>query len=430
MNRMRTLLLAMLLAVGSVLVPAATADAPYTPPATIDRTGLTDVTQPLLDFVAGVPDGATISLPAGARYRVEGSIDIAYRHGLTIEGNGARIFATTPGDRTRRHVRVLGGSDIVIRNLVVEGANPFAGVGEAAYHRDREAQHAFEFIGVDGAELDRVRASDVYGDFVYVGKDNSTQQWGRNIWVHHSVFERNGRQGVAVTAGEHVLIEHNVIAEVRRATFDLEPNTARGGAIDITVRNNQIGRGRLLFLAAVGQAGRVEDVRVVGNTLTGKAMNVNVVAPDGSRRARILIADNVSDRKFGSMTGRLMEFQGIDGLTVTNNYQQMQAGRDMVGVRVSNSCDVVVAGNAFPDGRAESDITPGACGLPGEVPPPEPDPDPTPTPNDPPNDPAPNEPAPSGPTSSGGTASGGVQSGETSSASTTSTTVCRSSFRC
>lgn len=365
---------AVLLAAGLAAAPLATADPPYMPPATVDATGTTDATDALLAFIDSVPDGSTIAFPAGANYRIDGTLDIQYRHNLTFEGNGARFFARSLGDRTRRHFRFLGGSDIVVRDVVVVGASLVAGVGDHAYDRYREAQHGFMFSGVDTAELDGVTVTDIYGDFVYVGKDYGTGAWSKNIWVHDSVFERNGRQGIAVTAGRDVLIEDSRISEIRRATLDLEPNGPKGGAIGITFRNNEVGRGRLLFLAAVGQAGQVRDVKITGNTLRGKVMNMNVHAPDGTRRSNFLIADNVSDRKFGSPLGHLMKFHAVDGVTVTGNYQEIQDGREVVGVRTEDSCLVVVAGNTFPGASAESEI--GACGdEPGDPPPADPVPD-------------------------------------------------------
>ena len=48
-------------------------------------------------FLAGVPDGSTIELRAGGRYRMEQTLVISGRRDLTIRGNGATFVATTPG---------------------------------------------------------------------------------------------------------------------------------------------------------------------------------------------------------------------------------------------------------------------------------------------------------------------------------------------
>lgn len=158
------LMLAMLIGVAP-----ATASSPVVAPSAIDSTGATDVTASLLAFIEGVPDGSTISFPAGARYRIEESLIIEGRRDLTFEGNGAEFFATTEADRNRRHWWIRNSDGITIRDVVVRGANPHAGTGDAAYRADREAQHGFDFGGTKNALFEGVTVTDVYGDFVYIG---------------------------------------------------------------------------------------------------------------------------------------------------------------------------------------------------------------------------------------------------------------------
>lgn len=122
---------------------------------------------------------------------------------LTLMGHGATIFATTDGravppplgskrwPRTRRHLLFLWGEGIVIRDLTVKGAHPAGGMADLAYVKELEAQHGFEFRGTRGVELDRVTVTDVYGDFVCLGGYGST--WTRDVHIHDSRFERNGR---------------------------------------------------------------------------------------------------------------------------------------------------------------------------------------------------------------------------------------------
>ena len=85
-------------------------------------------------------------------------------------------------------------------------------------------QHGFRFEGVNGAELDHVRVTDVYGDFVYLGRDKHKVP-SRNVWIHDSTFLRNGRQGIAVTAATNVIVEHNSLR--RHAALDDRPRAER-----------------------------------------------------------------------------------------------------------------------------------------------------------------------------------------------------------
>jgi hypothetical protein len=325
---------------------AATVDAP----ASIDATGATDVTKQLVDFIKGVPDGSTISFPSGARYRIEGTLLIDNRKDLTFEGNGAEFFATTEGYRERSHWWLRNSDGITIRDVIVRGANPNAGTDAAAYFADREGQHGFDLGGARNVLLERVTVTDVYGDFVYIGLDKSG--WSKRVTVRDSTFERNGRQGFAITAGEDVLIERNRISEVRRATFDIEPNAPHWGARRITISDNDIGPGRLNFMSGHGSAAPVEDIVVRNNRLTGRPMNISLEAPESKRRSNISIIGNVSDRSFGSPVAAI-RITGFDGVTIQDNVIPLAAGRNMTGVHLMSSCQIVVSGNQFTNASQE-----------------------------------------------------------------------------
>jgi hypothetical protein len=340
----------------------ADAAATYVVPVTIDSTGASDVTAALNSFFASVPNGSVIQFKPGGRYRVEGTLKLSERSGLTFEGGGATIVATTPGDRDRRHWAIVGGSRIVFRNLIVKGANPAAGTGDAAYNSTKEAQHGFDFQGVAGVELDRVTVTDVYGDFVYLGKKVVTGgAWTSGVRIHDSHFERNGRQGISVTGAQDVVIERNWIGQTRRATFDLEPNGEGWGMRRVSIINNQVGPGRLNFVSGHGGPSPVEDVTISGNKLTGKAMNMSFSAPAGTRRARIRVIDNVSDTGYGNTGGAAIYFARIDGIEVRGNVQRLQAGRNMAGVETSESCNAVVQGNTFSGAATDARIGAFTC---------------------------------------------------------------------
>lgn len=354
-----------LVVVGSVgLGSGAAAGAePYRVPATVDPTGSRDVTAELLAFFASVPDGSTIEFVPGARYRIDGPLRIEERHGLTFEGRGATFVAVTKADRKRRHWWVIGGSDIVFREVNVVGANPAAGRSDGAYDSEREAQHGFDLSGVQGAELDRVTVQDVYGDFVYLGRAGrgAAVRPARDVWIHDSRFERNGRQGVGLVGIDGAVIERNVITETRRATFDMEPLAGPAyGVRNVRILDNRIGPGRLMFVASKGR-GPVDHVLIQGNRLEGKTMNIAIVPPEGVRRSNIRIIGNRSDRTFGTPSGALMTFRRVDDVEVRGNYQPLQRGRNMVAVSAVESCNVVVTDNEIPNGVAQSRIMASRC---------------------------------------------------------------------
>jgi hypothetical protein len=338
---------------------ATTSAAAVAVPSSIDATGGRDVAAALSTFLAAVPDGSVVAFAPGGRYRVDQRVVVRGKTGLTLDGRGATLVATTPGDANRSHLRIESSSRIAVTNLAVRGANPDAGRGDRAYQASKAHQHAFDVRSSKDVALVGVTASDTYGDFVYLGTLGKGHPWTTGAVVRDSTFARNGRQGVAVVAARDVLIERNRFDEMRRATFDLEPGAAHQGVQRVTIRDNDVGRGRLMFVAAAGK-GQVDDVVVENNRLTGQAMQVFVSDGNGGTRNRWRISGNTSDLTLGNPHGSAMRFWRVRGLTVTGNRQPFKAGRNMVGATVSNSCDVSLSGNTYPGGVGQSRAT-GAC---------------------------------------------------------------------
>ncbi len=327
--------------------PAAAAT--QTVPGTVAADCSRDVTKALSDWIAGVPDGSTLSFAGHGCYRIDGTLLFEKRHDLTFEGNGATLKAGTDGDRDRVHLLFLGGGGITIRDLTVKGANAKAGATAAAYRPDRAFQHAFAFRGVDGAVLDHVAASALYGDFVYVGDDVDTHEWSHDITVEHSHFDGSGRQGISVTAGDHVTIEHNVIRNVARSMFDLEPNSDGGGAKQITIADNVTGRATNFWIASKGSSDDLGNITVRDNVMqqpTGGLIWVYGVLPD--YRGPFTITGNTL-RTTGEVndeeTRGAFFFARCDGVTISDNKVLLPSGGGMPVVEVRDSRHVELASN-------------------------------------------------------------------------------------
>ena len=290
-----------------------------------------------------MPNNRVIQFRRDGRYRIEGTLFLRNRHHLTIDGEGSLVFATTRAGRNRAQWWITDGSQIVFRNLAVKGANPHGGVGEDAYVPKLANQAGFHFEGVDGAELDHVRVTDVYGDFAYLGRDKHKVP-SRNVWIHDSTFLRNGRQGIAVTAATNVIVEDNHFDDTRRSTIDLEPNAHSWHVTNVFVLNNTVGKGRLLFVASHGQ-GPVNNVVISGNRLLGHPLTIDVLPPGKKRRSNWVVTNNVSNTIVRS---RPMRFAGIDGLVVSGNTQRV-TGRQP-GVVIAGDCGAHVSGNQFGSG--------------------------------------------------------------------------------
>jgi Periplasmic copper-binding protein (NosD) len=280
-----------------------------TVPKRIPSNGSHDVTAALSRFIESVPNNTIIRFAKHGRYRLDGTLEVRDRKGLWFYGRGSTVFARDRGDMFRRHLRFIGGGNLVIRNLTVKGANPNAGMADEAWDPNHEFQHGITLNGVQVALLDHVQVYDVYGDFVYVGPSNPSQGVfipSRHVTITNSRFERNGRMGIAVDSAEDVLIEDNYMGDCRRSWVDVEPTAASWEVHRLTIRNNAVGPHRLNFFANAGQGDNIGDVVIANNhTKPGVTFGgINITRGDnpigwGGYRGPYLIAGNVGPTRAG-----------------------------------------------------------------------------------------------------------------------------------
>jgi parallel beta-helix repeat protein len=315
----------------------------------------TDVTAELQSWFDQLPDHVTAELRTDGCYRVEGTVELAERRNFVLDGNGATLKATTVGAggrlavRQRSQLNIVGSDDVTVRNLIVRGANPHAGIAAAAYQPDLEAQHAFSLHGDDGVILDRVQAYDVYGDFVYIGGMGRTPS--RHITVENSRFARNGRQGISITNSDDIVITGNDIRDVRRSLFDLEPNRRADEARHVRIDDNVTGRAVNYWLADKGSGVNIGDVTVSRNVMqepTGAL--VIVYGPASGRRGPFTFVDNtfrttgaVSDE---NAAGAFL-FAYASGIRLDGNVVRVPPARRLVGVELRSAADVVIVDNRF-----------------------------------------------------------------------------------
>jgi hypothetical protein len=308
-------------------------------PGTIDFTGKADVTKPLQTFLDSVDNGDLVLFHRNGRYRVEGTLFVTDKTGVTFDGQNATIFATTKGTLERSQWWISSGGGLIFRHFIVKGANPFAGTGDKAYNPALEKQHGFRIEGVSGIELDHDTVTDVYGDFVYVARyvnDPST-----DVWIHDSQFHRNGRQGISLIAADGVIIERNVFTDTRRGTIDLEPNGPNQSVTNTFILNNTIGVGRLFFIAAHGK-GPVSGIVISGNKLHNHVLSIDEVPLPGQRRQNWIIQSNTSDTISHQ---RPIRFIDTDGILVNGNTQPISG--PVASVNLVNDCGATVSSNAF-----------------------------------------------------------------------------------
>jgi nitrous oxidase accessory protein NosD len=253
-----------------------------------------------------------------------------------------------------------GGRRLTLRNMIVRGFSPHAGVHSSYYigGRSYEWQHAYEFSGVSGGLLDHVQAYGVYGDFVEAQADQRPGRRGqpsRDITVRASRFAGAARQGFGLTAVDGMTIEGNRIRDVAQAGVDLEPNPPHPLARNVTVTGNAFadvwfGIVSVNGIAAANTDG-VGNVSITGNTMlppSGPGREscfapIWVNAANGASTANYTIARN----QLVSI-GPGIYMMGVRGARIFGNRLSGRPGcRRSAGVELHRSTGVVIGSNQF-----------------------------------------------------------------------------------
>jgi polygalacturonase len=309
---------------------------------------VTDVIQAQID---AAPDGYTIIFPPG-RYRCEGSLIIENRSGLKFVGP-ATFYATRKGDldlqgnSQRRHWWFRGSRDLVVDDLRVVSTNttPDQREGFGAYLANYEFEHGFAIHECENVVVRNCSTFGTWGDGLYIGN----QAPSRNVRVSGLVVEWNGRQGLAISNADGVLLENVQIRNTRRAGFDLEPATAAWSVRNVEIRNC-FTNGYHVAFAAAGN-GDVSNIYIHDNRIKGPGVPwVYVRASDGTRRRNWRIHDNRVLNALGSPMPALF-FSKVDNITIRRNKSPIVATQSRLAIRFE-SCHgrLVVRRNDFRKG--------------------------------------------------------------------------------
>jgi hypothetical protein len=334
-------------AVLAVVAPASAAV--YNVPTSITDDCSADVTQPILDWIASVPDNSTLVFGARACYRVDGTLELTNRSGLEIRGNDSTFQASTTGAPHRAHWRFLGGTGNTLRYMTILGANPSPGT----YKAGRQWQHGVDLRGVAAMTIEHVTIIRPYGDGVYVGKAIPSHTWSSNVTIRYSVIRGTNRQGVAVVAGDGVTIHRNTLRNSTLNAVDIEPNGAAYGARMVAIVGNTVvapiavGHGDAVF--AVLGSGPVSSVWIANNTIQGQGGRMAIIAPVGERRSNIAITGNTADTGYSAPGSAAIDFVRISDATVTANTIPL-SGANMALVAALESRGIKVFGNSHLGG--------------------------------------------------------------------------------
>jgi hypothetical protein len=266
------------------------------PFAGIDPTGTQDVTEQINAVLAALPNQTEAAFPPKARYRIEGTISVDKKDGIVLDGQGAVFFATTNGRgpasqrRKRAHWQVRLSHNVTLRNLVIVGASTSTGPS-GRYDPALEAQHGLNIAGSTGVLVEHVDVSRTWGDCVYIGASGPVPS--ADVVVQDSRLVGASRMGLAITSGDRVTIQRNLIDQARRSLIDLETNSVNSRLSYIRILNNQLGVSRFSTVANEGYASDIHDLTIDGNRMISDRFRIGILAPPSRRRSNVSITNNV-----------------------------------------------------------------------------------------------------------------------------------------
>ena len=313
-------------------------------PKSINATCLKDVTTPIMNWIAGVPDGTAIAFRPKGCYRIDGTIYLDGRKGLVIDGNGATFRATYSSVRTRAHWRLHYTDGITLKNMTIEGVNT-----SWTYSKYLEAQHGVWVSGSRKTTISNITVRKVYGDGVTIsrgGHGPGTARPSQDVVVADSTFDSIGRQGIAVTTAVHVTLTRNRFDKVRRTVFDLEPDAPTQIVDDVVISKNRTGLYMHFFVASGGPGCGVNNIVIRDNDSDGGGIGIITRKKFACRKSGYLVENNTFRVKVGVTWDAWATFTGVDNITVRGN--KILTDRHMPGVRFDGAGGkLLVYGNVF-----------------------------------------------------------------------------------
>lgn len=361
----------------------------------LDTTSGIDQTGILQRQINAVPDGTPedptiIRFPKG-RFWTEGEltvnprgengiINIRARKNLVIEGDSTVFYTKAPATpfggnvnqnrySKRRHFRIHGSQNILVKNIIIEGSNVIEGKllgtapettpgfwkggpdngskkGFPGYRSYWEFEHGFDIINSQNITIENSKVYGVWGDGVYIGQ--STTNPSENIILRNLHLKFTGRQGIAVSDARKILIDSVRIEKGRRSGIDLEPFHDGGFANEVEISNSRIEVQLTPF--AAGGRGDVSDIYIHNNEFSGSGHSVycrtsNEKNPTIRRNWRFI--DNTRLDRFGS-SAPVMKFGWTENITIRGN-KDNYSGKYPIGLSFCKNVEVI--DNEFEGGN-------------------------------------------------------------------------------
>jgi len=307
-----------------------------TVPSSIDHTGATDVRAALQAFIDGTPNGRVIEFQPNAKYRIGSALTLSARSNLILDGKGSELWVYPGGyAQTDSTFRLLGATDISLKNFTMTGSSPTPGTAIFGQERQTGVQIIYGGAAARRIEVTGCLIRNMYGD----GVETIYDVYG--VWVHHNEFRNNGRSHITMQCGDGYFVEDNdfYLANNSVAVFDVEPFEDNDSwCRNFTFQRNNIygldGFPSNFYFAANNTGGGpnpgpIENITVKDNVCHHGSMRA-IIGAAGPRPKRVTITGNVAlgepqtwnpDWTAGppkNTTGGLGIYH-CDGVTITGN---------------------------------------------------------------------------------------------------------------
>lgn len=245
----------------------------------VDGTEYTTIQGALDGLPAGgglviVPPGtftitSTITMPSNSTLMGTGAASII--KASASFGNNSLLENDTPNPATDG----ARNTNITVRNLKFDSS---ASNGDTS-------RPSMLFKAVVDLVIDGVWSADSVGDGILISASSTVTVKPLRNSIRNNTITNAGRNGIAVTEGERVIISDNQITGSALHGIDLEPNNASSVIREVTIEGNVInGSGSSSGnsgIAITGGGGTTEEVTANGNTIRSTAEGIVFSAVSG-----------------------------------------------------------------------------------------------------------------------------------------------------
>jgi hypothetical protein len=282
----------------------------HTTPASIAADCSKDVTAELQSWINSVANGSTLVFGTGACYRLEGTLLIHGRSGLTFVGNGSTLRGSTVGDGHRSSLRFKDGGGHAVRGFMIEGGYTKSGTHDTSV----QWSHGIDSVGAQGLVVENVAIRNVGGDCVYLGLGS---QRTVDAVVRNVTCQGTGRNGVSFVAANRSRVEGGSYSGIGLVAFDVEPNDLAGFGVDgATVDGATVGSYDLDVAMVMGRA-PISNITFANIKVTAaKGGRFRVLTPTTMRRTKIAFIGNTAH---STRSGDALYVERTDNVVINSN---------------------------------------------------------------------------------------------------------------